>query len=59
MILQRIISRGLLPLIDVLAVEWHDANGWVFGGDPHYKALHECIDWFVGDTTIQTVKWGR
>ncbi len=55
------ISRGLLHLIDVLAVEWHDDNGWVFGYDSalidHYRRQHSCINWIVEDTPIRSIEW--
>ena len=62
-VLRRIISHGMLHLIDILAVEWHDENGWVFGNDEtlskFYKKQHECINWIVGDTSINNIEWHR
>lgn len=60
-LLRRIISRGLLHLIDVLAVEWHDENGLVFGYNSalvdHYRIQHRCINWIVEDTPIRNIPW--
>ena len=33
-LLRHIISNGLLHLIDILAVEWHDVNYWFTGDNP-------------------------
>ena len=63
-VLRRIISHGMLHLIDILAAEWHDDNGWVFGDNEElkkkYNKQHECINWIVGDyPSINNIEWHR
>ena len=62
-LLRHIITHGLHSRIDVLAVEFHDVNYWVFGKNEaisaKYQALHKCLDWMVEDIhSMKVVKWG-
>lgn len=63
-LLRHMIVHGLHSRIDVLAVEYHDVNYWVFGKDKttreKYQGLHRCLDWVMEDiNNMKVVKWSR
>lgn len=63
-LLRHVLTHGVHTRIDVLAVEFHDENYWVFGKTDEirvkYQALHKCIDWMAEDIHgLHFVKWGR
>lgn len=63
-LMRHIITHGLQTRIDILAVEYHDANYWVFGKTDairlKYKKLHECLDWMVEEIHgMKMMDWGR
>ena len=62
-LLRHVITHGLHSRIDILAVEYHDINYWVFGKDDatriKYQALHKCLDWMMEEIhSMKVVKWG-
>jgi FkbM family methyltransferase len=67
LVLRRIIAAGLLPYIDVLAVEWHEQNSWVLGSLPQGKGSfreecehqHKCLAWLVQDSNTTLLDWGH
>jgi len=63
-LLRFMIVHGLHSHIDVLAVEYHDKNYWVFGKEQRirekYQGLHTCLDWMMEEIqTMKIVKWSR
>jgi FkbM family methyltransferase len=63
-LLRHVLTHGVHSRIDVLAVEFHDVNYWVFGKTDEirvkYQALHSCLDWMAEDIHgLKMVKWGR
>lgn len=63
-LVRHILTHGVHTRIDVLAVEYHDENYWVFGKDEairqKYQAHHKCLDWMMEDIhNMKIVKWGR
>lgn len=63
-LLRYVLTHGVHSRIDVLAVEFHDVNYWVFGKSDEirlkYQALHKCIDWMAEDIRgMKMLKWGR
>lgn len=63
-LVRHILTHGVHTRIDVLAVEYHDENYWVFGKTDEirikYQAYHKCLDWMMEDIhAMKLVKWGR
>lgn len=62
-LMRHMLTHGIHRRIDVLAVEYHDTNNWVFGRKPElrqkYQTYHKCIDWMLeGVNSMKVVKWG-
>jgi FkbM family methyltransferase len=62
--MRRIISHSLLKYIDVIAVEWHDTNYWVYGQNEtqraYYSKKRECIQWILDESkNVVQDAWGR
>ena len=63
-LVRHMLLHGLHARIDILAVEYHDINYWVFGKTDEirekYQSLHKCLDWMMEDVhSMKTLHWGR
>ncbi|KAJ1390435.1 hypothetical protein B484DRAFT_484594 [Ochromonadaceae sp. CCMP2298] len=60
-LLRSVVLDRLSSRIDLLAVEWHENNTWVFGRDngvsQKYQRRHECLDWMLEDASMQQLSW--
>eukprot|EP00002_Diphylleia_rotans_P001600 TRINITY_DN1088_c0_g1_i1.p1 TRINITY_DN1088_c0_g1~~TRINITY_DN1088_c0_g1_i1.p1 ORF type:complete len:241 (+),score=35.54 TRINITY_DN1088_c0_g1_i1:124-846(+) len=59
-VLIEVVSKGLLPLIDVLAVEWHDMNPTMNWGEPLKRKLtsqKECLQLILQNSNVQLLNW--
>jgi hypothetical protein len=62
-LMRHIIVHGLHSRIDIMAVEYHDNNYFVFGKDEEtrvkYEKLHSCITWMTEEiSSFKQVDWG-
>jgi FkbM family methyltransferase len=60
-VVQRAVLHGLVPLWDVLDVEWHDENPLIYGSQERerYRELHKCLKRVIEGEGLRIGEWGR
>eukprot|EP00002_Diphylleia_rotans_P001963 TRINITY_DN11197_c0_g1_i1.p1 TRINITY_DN11197_c0_g1~~TRINITY_DN11197_c0_g1_i1.p1 ORF type:complete len:243 (-),score=60.40 TRINITY_DN11197_c0_g1_i1:297-1025(-) len=60
-VIRQLIAEGLLPMVDVMAIEWHNNNGPLFKGNKsvmeHLSKQKACLQWILSASKVRLIRW--